>query len=117
MVKRDYRDYVQDIVDCISEIYDFVGEMSLAQFKKDKKTQNAVLRSVEVMGEAAKNIPAAIKEKHPGVPWKAMAGMRDKLIHEYSGVDLEIVWNLIKQELPEVRPLVLKVRKSLNNHK
>ena len=81
---------------------------------KDKKTVHAVLRSIEVMGEATKRIPQPFREKYPDIPWKKMAGIRDKLIHEYFGVDLEIVWSLIKEELPLVKPGVQKVMDDLN---
>jgi uncharacterized protein with HEPN domain len=67
---------------------------------------NAVIRSLEVMGEAAKRIPESIRKKYPAIPWKRMAGMRDKLIHEYSGVDVDIVWEVIKTELPSIMPAV-----------
>lgn len=83
--------------------------MEFEGFIKDKKTINAVVRSLETIGEAAKKIPDSIKEKCLQIPWKRMAEMRDKLIHEYWGVDLEIVWEVIKRELPQAKPLVQKV--------
>lgn len=117
MRERDYRDYVQDIVDSIDETDEFSKGMTFEDFLKDRKTVNAVIRSIDVMGEAAKNIPQSLKDKYPDVPWKKMAGMRDKLIHEYSGVDLEIVWQAIKKELPSVRPSVVQVLEELEQGK
>jgi len=114
MTPKDYRDYIQDILDAISDVDDFIGTMRFEDFLKDKKTVNAVLKSIEIMGEASKRIPQNLRDKYPAVPWKRMAGVRDKLIHEYSGVDLEIVWKLIKHELTLVQPEILKVMVDLN---
>ena len=80
-MKREYGDYIQDIIDSIKETEEFTTEMSIKDFKKDKKTVNAVIRSLEIMGEAAKKIPDDIRKKHFQIPWKEMAGIRDKLIH------------------------------------
>lgn len=115
MIKKDYSDYLQDILDSINDTEEFVREMTFDDFLKDKKTINAVIRSIEVIGEAAKNIPDALREKYINVPWKKMAGMRDKLIHEYFGIDLEIVWQVIKNDLPPVKPLIIKVMEELEN--
>jgi uncharacterized protein with HEPN domain len=114
MTPKDYRDYIQDMLDAISDVYDFIGTMSFEEFLKDKKTVNAVLKSIEILGEASKRIPQNLRDKYPVVPWKRMAGVRDKLIHEYSGVDLEIVWKLIKHELTLVQPEIIKVMGDLN---
>ena len=78
--------------------------MNFDDFVKDKKTVNAVIRSLEVMGEAVKKIPKEIRDKYPDIPWKYIAGMRDKLIHEYHGVDLTIVWEVIEKEIPLLKP-------------
>jgi len=109
MKRRELGDYVQDIVEALGEVEDFTSGMQFEDFVKDKKTINAVVRSLEVIGEAAKKIPDSLRAEHPGIPWKRMAGMRDKLIHEYFGIDLEIVWEVINNELPPVRPLIQTV--------
>jgi uncharacterized protein with HEPN domain len=103
MKGRDYRDYVQDMLDSINDVESFIEGMSYEEFKKDKKTRNAVVRSIEVIGEAGKKIPQALKAKHKGIPWKEMAGMRDKLIHEYFGVDVEILWKTVRDDLPPLK--------------
>lgn len=105
-MKRTWRDYIADILAAIQEVEEFTRAMEYEQFEVDRKTVNAVVRSLEVMGEAAKRIPEEVRQRYPGVPWKRMAGMGDKLIHEYSGVDLEIVWGAVKTELPPVKPFV-----------
>ena len=88
---------------------EFAREINYASFVLDRRTVNAVIRSLEVMGEAAKRIPEEIRRKYPDIPWKRMAGMRDKLIHEYAGVDLETVWDAITEELPPLKPLLEKL--------
>ena len=101
---RDIGDYIADILSAAREVQEFTQGMGFESFSADKKTVNAVIRSLEVMGEAAKRIPDDIRGRYPEIPWKQMAGMRDKLIHEYSGVDLEIGWAVITGELPPLRP-------------
>ncbi len=94
-----YEDYLDDIRTALKDIADFTKNMTFLDFSADRKTVNAVLRSLEVIGEAAKKIPNSIRREHPDVPWQKMTGMRDKLIHDYSGVDYEIVWETIKVDL------------------
>lgn len=98
MKRRSYRDYVADILTCFQETQEFTQGLDLDTFARDRKTVYAVIRSLEVMGEAARHIPAEVRRRYPGIPWKRMTGMRDKLIHEYSGVDLEIVWGVVREE-------------------
>lgn len=83
--------YVKDILHNMRDVEEFIQELSYEQFAGDKKTFNAVVRALEVIGEAAKNVPTGIRRKYPDVPWKEMAGMRDKVIHFYFGVDREAV--------------------------
>ena len=108
-MKKDLGDYIADILNAVREVEEFTEGMNFETFLTDKKTINAVIRSLEVMGEATKHIPEDVREQYPDIPWKRMAGIRDKLIHEYSGVDLEIIWSVIKEELPPIEPLIEKV--------
>ena len=112
MKRRDYRDYLQDILDAVNDIEVFVGKMTYEQFIIDRKTLNAVVRSIEIIGEASKNIPQPMKEKYSALPWKEMAGMRDKLIHAYFGIDKETLWKAATKDIP---PLKETVEKVLNN--
>lgn len=113
-MSRDYKLYVKDIIDCIEKIEEFIGNMSFDDFKEDDKTNNAVVRKLEIIGEAVKNIPKSISKKYEEIPWKDMARMRDKIIHFYFGVDYEIVWKVIKERLPEIKPLMEQVLKDLS---
>jgi uncharacterized protein with HEPN domain len=96
MKKRNFTVYINNILDSIEEVAEFTEGMSFDEFGRHKKTINAVIRSLEVLGEAARKIPYDLRDKAPEVPWNKMTGMRNKLIHEYFGVDLEIVRAVIK---------------------
>ena len=109
MRKRELGDYIQDILEAIVEVKDFTKGMPFENFVKDKKTINAVVRSLEIMGEAAKKIPNSMRAEYSEIPWKRMAGMRDKLIHEYFGIDLEMVWEVIHSELPPIKLFIQNV--------
>jgi uncharacterized protein with HEPN domain len=112
MRKRDYRDYLKDISDSIEDIESFTKDLTFNDFLKDKKTQNAVIRSIEVIGEATKKLPRSLRSKYPSIPWKKMTGMRNKMIHEYFGIDLEILWKTIKEDIPSLKPLIKAVLES-----
>lgn len=109
-MKRVYTDYFKDIANSIKDIKSFIRNQSFKQFTKDRKTVNAVIRSLEIIGEAARNIPREIKSRYPTVPWKQMSGMRDKIVHEYFGVDLEIVWQTVKEDLPKLQEIIKAVK-------
>jgi uncharacterized protein with HEPN domain len=99
---RDSRLYLADIVQASSDVAEFVGGMSFDEFKSDKKTVHAVVRNLEVIGEAAKAIPAEIRQQHGSTPWQRIAGLRDVLIHHYFGIDVEIVWDIVTNKLPDL---------------
>lgn len=115
MKNRDYRDYLQDILDAVNDIESFVDDMTYEAFIKDRKTLNAVVRSIEIIGEASKNIPETMKTKYKELPWKQMAGMRDKLIHAYFGIDTETLWKAVKENIPPLKKAIQKILKELNN--
>lgn len=93
----------------MDSIEDFVEGMDLKDITQDDKTSSAVIRKFEIIGEATKHIPDHLKEKHPGIPWKRMAGMRDRLIHAYFGVDYKLVWDAIKIEIPKIKPKLQEI--------
>lgn len=87
--------------------------MGYDSFKKDKKTIYAVVRCIEILGEAARKIPDSIRLEYPDIPWEKMVGMRNKMIHEYFGIDTNILWETIVQDIPTIKPLVGKLAKGL----
>jgi uncharacterized protein with HEPN domain len=85
-----------------------VQDMSFDQFESDYRTNFAVVRALEIIGEAAKRITDPVRERYDDIPWKSMAGMRDRIIHGYDVVDLRIVWNTVRQDIPLIKPKVMK---------
>ncbi len=107
--EQELTDYLNDIIIAITDIEEFTFGMSYEMFSGDKKTINAVIRSLEVLGEATKHIPLSFRKKYPDIPWNKMAGMRDVLIHDYMGVDLMTVWKVTRERLPELKSLFEKL--------
>jgi len=101
--------YLKDIKIAITSIKKFIEGLDFDQFKADDKTSSAVIRKFEIIGEATKNIPEVIRKQYPQIPWKDITGMRDKLIHAYSEVDLKLVWTTIHQRLPGFKSIIEKL--------
>ena len=110
---RDYSLYLSDILKAFEAIESFVEGQSFEDFKKDDKTSSAVIRKFEITGEAAKQVPENVKQEYPSVPWKEMAGMRDKLIHFYFGVNYELLWQTIRNRIPEIKPVIRQILQDL----
>jgi len=102
---------LNDILDAIEKTEEFIKDLSYVEFRNDFKTIYATIRALEIIGEAVKNIPRELREQHPGIPWKDMAGMRDILAHAYFGVDIETVWFAVHLKFPEIKPLIIKMIK------
>lgn len=98
---RTYLMYLSDIQIAMSRIAEYIQDFSFTEFKRDYKTVDAVIRNFEVIGEASKNLPTDIKLKYPKVPWEEMYLLRNKVSHEYFGVDYEIIWDVATNYLPE----------------
>jgi len=111
-MKKD-RVYLRHISDAISNIKKFMEGVTKEKFFENIEKQYAVLRGLEIIGEAEKNLSKELKKKHQKVPWRDIAGMRDKLIHEYFGVNLELVWKTIKKELPEFKNQIIDIFKEM----
>jgi uncharacterized protein with HEPN domain len=107
--REDYGDYLHDILDTIHKIEEFVDGVDFDNFLRDDKTAFAVIRGLEVIGEAAKNIPRSARNKYPAAPWKDISGMRDKLIHQYFGVNLQLVWKTVTEDLDPLKAVVLQM--------
>jgi len=112
MSKRSDDDLLQDISESIERIISYTKNVDYEQFKKDFKTQDAVLRNIEIMGEAVKFISEKIKAQYSEIPWKNIAGTRDRLIHDYFGVNVDIIWDIVLHEIPNLR---LKIRNISHN--
>ena len=113
MIKKDSLVFIEHISENIANIELFMKDVSKHSFLKNKEKQNAVIRSIEILGEAVKNLSNSFREKHPSIPWKDIVGMRDKLIHHYFGVDLNAVWKFVKEDLPKLKKQIEKIKKDL----
>ncbi len=111
-MKKDNKIFLQHILDSISDIEKYTEGFSGEDFENDIKTQDAVMRKLEIIGEAVKNLPDSLKNENPEIPWKEIAGTRDVLIHEYFGVDVDIVWNVVKKDIPVLKEQVERLMKN-----
>ncbi len=106
---KDDRAYTEHILHSISKIRDFTNGLIEEDFAANEMIQDAVIRNIEIIGEATKKISDNLKSSHPNIPWKEMAGMRDKLIHDYMGIDVAVVWKTVEKDIPLLERLLLEM--------
>jgi len=114
-MKRKISLYIKDVLENIEKAEMFVEGITLEEFKNDEKTNYAIVRCIEIIGEATKQIPMEMRQKYSGIPWRDMAGMRDKLIHFYFGLNAEKVWLVIKEDIPHIKPLLERMLADLED--
>ena len=110
-MKKDVRPYLKDILDSMGKIEEYTKEITEKDFYENTQIQDSVLRRLEIIGEAVKNIPKDFRNKEPEVPWKKIAGIRDVLIHEYFGVNLKRIWKVIKEDMLILKKQILEINK------
>jgi len=98
-----------DILDSIEKVESFIEGFEFEDFSIDDKTIYAVILALEIIGEATKNLPDSLKKKYPEVPWRDMSGLRDKMVHEDSGIDLEAIWNIAEEDISSLKPLIVNI--------
>ncbi|MFH1504219.1 MAG: DUF86 domain-containing protein [Candidatus Omnitrophota bacterium] len=114
-MKRNYKIFIEDILVAMNKIEEYIKELSYEDFAEKEMVEDAVIRKIEIIGEAAKNVPENIKAKYKNIPWKKMAGLRDITIHEYFGVDLDIVWEIITKNIPETKADIQEVLEDMRD--
>lgn len=102
MSDRDWRLFLKDIHECSARVLEYSGAMTRKDFFEDRKTLDAVMRNLAIIGEAAKKIPADVRRKYPDVAWKKMAGLRDIVVHDYFSIDEDIIWDVVSIRIPEL---------------
>jgi uncharacterized protein with HEPN domain len=112
-VKKDFLIFLKHILESIALIEEYVKDTTEDEFLSNPQQQDAVIRRIEIIGEAIKNIPAEFKQGHPDIPWRAISGMRDILIHEYFGIDLKLTWRVVRFKIPELKEKILEIKEDL----
>jgi uncharacterized protein with HEPN domain len=100
---RDARIYLDDILNSITRIESYVGQMTSEDFESDEKTQDAVIRNLEIIGEAVRKLPETIIQSQPEMEWHKIKALRNILVHEYFGINIEIVWDVVQNKLPQLK--------------
>jgi len=112
---KDDLAFIKHLLDSINAIEEFSKNMNKDKLMSDRLKRSAIVREIEIIGEAVKNISESLKNKHPEIEWKEIVGTRDKMIHHYFGVDLNIVWDIIKINLPDLKTKILKIKREMDS--
>jgi len=113
MTERSLAEFLQDILDTIADLETFTANVEFEAFRANREKVLAVVKSIEILGEAVKKIPDDIRTQYPEIPWKAIAGMRDMLVHEYWGIDANVVWATVQEGLPPLKAVIIEVAEKL----
>lgn len=113
-MKKNAKIFLTHILDSINLVEEYIEGKGRSEFLKSKQLQDSVIRRIEIIGEAIKNIPNDIKEKYNQIPWKEITGMRDILIHQYFGVDLDLTWQVIDKDLPRLKRQISDISKKID---
>ena len=108
-MQRDYKAYLEDIIEAAGAARGFITGMDTDGLGNDRRTRDAVVRNLEIIGEAVKKLPAQTKRDHPEIEWKKIAGLRDILVHDYFGIDMDIVWDVVQNKLPVLAQQVQRI--------
>lgn len=109
MTQRQIQDYLQDILDAVSAIEQFTDGVTFEDFSQNLEKTFAVSRAIEIIGEAVKKIPPSIRDQYADIPWRDIAGMRDKLIYNYFNTDVEILWQAVIEDVPQLKIMISKI--------
>ena len=116
MSERSYRVFAEDILEAMDKIERYIASLTYQVFAQNEMIVDAVIRNLEIIGEASRNIPEDVKGRHPHIPWRRMIGLRNLIIHQYFGVDLDIIWEIISKNLPETKPMIIEMLREFNEN-
>ncbi|MDF0591378.1 HepT-like ribonuclease domain-containing protein [Candidatus Methanocrinis natronophilus] len=112
-MKKDPEVFLDHILESIDLIEDYSEGVTESEFIRSSSLQDMIVRRIEIIGEAVKNLPDDLKREHPQIPWRDIAGLRDIVVHQYFGLDLELIWDVVEKDIPQLKPEILRIRDEL----